>query len=124
MAVLQTYALIQFFVNGAPVVQKTRITRSLTANRTPVNLMGEGLSGYTDGIPELTHEFDAPVPIGGHEFDYEGMLTRNEFVETQIFIGARSYAGLGVIQSAVTTQEAGGAASTAVSWTGAATPVE
>lgn len=121
---LQTYALIQFFVNSAPVTQKTRIQRTLNANRQPINLMGEGLAGYAEGIPELTHVFDAPVPIGGHEFDYEGMLTRNDFVETQIFIGSRSYAGLGVIQTVDTGQEAGAAASSTVTWTGDASPVE
>lgn len=121
---LQSYAQIQFFVNGAPVTQKTRVKRTLTMNRTPINLLGQGLAGYSEGLPELTHELDAPIPIGGHEFDYEGMAHRNEFVETQIFIGSRSYAGLGVIQVVDTGQEAGAAASTSITWTGEARPVE
>jgi hypothetical protein len=120
---LQNYALIQFFYNGSPVTQKTRIQRSLNANREPINLLGEGLAGYAAGLPELTHVFDAPVPIGGHEFDYEGALISGEFVETQVFIGARSYAGLGVIQNVESTQEAGAAATSTITWTGEAKPV-
>jgi len=121
---LQTYASIQFFINGAPVTEKTRIQRTLNMNRTPINLMDTGLAGYAEGLPELTHVFDAPVPIGGHEFDYEGMAARGEFVESQVFIGAHSYAGLGVIQTVDTTQEAGAAASSTITWTGEARAVE
>lgn len=121
---LQEYALIQLFLNQAPITQKTRVKRTLDANRQPINLMGIGLAGYAAGIPTCTMEFDAPIPIGGHEFDYEGILARGEFCDMQIFVGSRSYAGRGVIQQVDTGQSAGEGGSSTVQWTGEAKPLE
>lgn len=115
---MQDYALLKLFYNGAPVTQITRINRVLNANNQPIMVLGEGLTGYTDGSGECTIDWDAPIPIGGTEFDYEGDLAAKHFVDMQVFVGSRSYAGRGKLQQATTSQEQGATASIAVSWQG------
>ncbi len=121
---MQDFALLKLFYNGSPITMITRIKRMVNANNVPIQVLGEGLAGYTDGSGECTMDWDAPIPIGGTEFDYEGDCTAKNFVDMQIFVGRRSYAGRGKLQSAETSQEQGAAATIAVSWTGAFTPTE
>ena len=115
---LQDYAVIKLFYNGAPVTQITRISRVLNANNQPIQVLGEGLAGFTDGSGECTIEWDCPIPIGGTEFDYEGDAAAKNFVDLQVFVGSRSYAGRGKLQTTTTGQEQGAAANCAVSWAG------
>lgn len=115
---MQDFALLKLFYNGAPVTMITRVKRLVNANNIPIMVMSEGLVGYTDGSGECTMDWDCPIPIGGTEFDYEGDCVNKNFVDMQIFVGSRSYAGRGKLVQAETSQEQQGTASIAVSWTG------
>lgn len=115
---MQDFALLKVFYNGAPITMITRIKRLVNANNIPIMVMSEGLVGYTDGSGECTMDWDAPIPIGGTEFDYEGDCTSKNFVDMQIFVGRRSYAGRGKLVQAETSQETQATATIAVSWQG------
>ncbi len=120
---LQNYAVTKLFYNGSPITQITRNSRAIAMNNQAIQLMNEGLGGFTDGSPEVRLEWDAPVPIGGPEFDYEGDATARAFVDMQYFIGAKSYAGRGKLESVNTEQSAGTPTSMSVVWVGEVKPV-
>lgn len=124
MAVQSDYALVKLFLNGAPVIQITKITRMLDAQNQPVQLMSEGLGGWTSGAGISSVEWEAPVPIGGSEFDYEGIATRREFVDLQVFVGSRSVASRGKIQTTQLEGSVGNPTSMTIKWEGAFEPTE
>lgn len=124
MAAQTDYALIKLFLNGAPVTQITKITRMLDAQNQPIMLMNEGLGGWSPGSGISSIEWDSPIPIGGTEFDYEGMCQRTEYVDMQVFVGSRSVASRGKIQTAQTEGASGSPSSIAVKWEGAFEPTE
>lgn len=114
---MQDFALLKLFYNGAPV-KVLRVNMTLNANNQPVMILAEGLAGYTDGSGECTFEFDCAIPIGGTEFDFAGDCASKAFVDLQLFVGSRSYAGRGKIQTVNTSQEQGASAQVSVSWVG------
>lgn len=121
---LQDYVITKLFYNSAAVTQITRVARVVKANNVAIQLLNEGLGGFTDGSGECTIEWDAPIPIGGTEFDYEGDLVAKSYVDLQFFCGSRSYAGRGKLEEASTEQAVGAAGSIKVSWVGEFKPTE
>jgi hypothetical protein len=115
---LQDYAITKLFYNGSAVTQITRLARVVKANNQAIQLLNEGLGGFTDGSGECTMDWDAPVPIGGTEFDYEADLVDKNYVDLQFFCGSRSYAGRGKLEEASTEQGQGNPVSMKISWTG------
>lgn len=124
MAAQQDYAVPKLFLNGAPVTQITRVKRMLDAQNQPIQLMLEGLGGWTPGAGISRIEWDAPVPIGGPEFDYEGMCARRDYVDMQVFLGGGSVASRGKIQTVETEGSVGSPTSMALAWEGAFEPTE
>lgn len=114
---MDDHAQIKLFYNGAPV-KLLRINRAVNANNQPIMVIGEGLVGFADGSGECTMDFDCRIPIGGTEFDFEADLTARAFVDLQVFIGARTYAGRGKLQTVTTTQESGDSSRVSTSWQG------
>ncbi len=120
----QDYALIKLFLNGAPVTQITKITRMLDAQNQPIMLMNEGLGGWSPGSGISSVEWDAPIPIGGTEFPYEELQTSRAYVDLQVFVGSRSVASRGKIQTAQTEGASGSPSSISIKWEGAFEPTE
>ena len=114
---MDDHATLKFFYNGAPV-KILRISRSLNANNQPIMVIGEGLVGFADGSGESSMEWDCRIPIGGTEFNFEGDLVNKAFVDLQLFIGSRSFAGRGKLQTVNTTQEAGDTSRVSCTWQG------
>lgn len=120
---MEDHATLKLFYNGAPV-KLLRVNRAVNANNQPILVIGEGLVGFADGSGECTMDWDCRIPIGGTEFDFEGDLVRKAFVDLQLFVGSRSYAGRGKLQTVTTTQEAGDSSRVSSSWQGQFTPTE
>jgi hypothetical protein len=119
---MQDYSLIKLFYNDSEVKQINRVNRVLNANNQPMMLMNEGLGGFSPGSAECTIEWECPIPIGGTEYDYEGDEMSGAYVKLQMFVGRRSYAGLGKIQTTTTEGSSGSPSSINISWQGEAKP--
>lgn len=114
---MEDHALLKLFYNGAPV-KILRVNRAVNANNQPILVIGEGLVGFADGSGECTMDWDCRIPIGGTEFDFETDLVSKAFVDLQLFVGSRSYAGRGKLQSVNTSQEQGDMARVNCTWQG------
>jgi hypothetical protein len=120
----QDYSLVKLFFNGASVTQLTKVTRMMDAQNQPIMLLNEGLGGWSPGSGISSVEWEAPIPLGGTEFDYEGIAHRREYVDLQVFVGSRSVASRGKIQTVQSEGSAGAPSSCSIKWEGAFEPTE
>lgn len=105
--VQQDYAQLKVFYNGSPIIQITSCTLTTESGNQRVDLMGEGLGGWTTGSGACTIEIGFVIPIGGLEFDYQQDAANHNFVDMQVFVGRNNYAGRGKIDTVSITQDTG-----------------
>ncbi len=124
MPVQQDYAQLKAFYNGSPITQITSCSHNTEAGNQRVELMGEGLGGWTTGSGACTVEIGFVVPIGGQEFDFQQDCANHAFVTLQVIVGRNSYAGLGKLDSVSISQGTGAVTEGTFTWNGELKPFE
>jgi hypothetical protein len=124
VASLQDYAQLKAFYNGSPITQITSIRITTNSGNVRVDLLNEGLGGFTNGTGDVTIEIGFAVPVTGLEFDYQQDAANHEYVDLQIFIGRASYAGRGKIETNDISQSTGAAVEGTFTWVGELKPFE
>ena len=120
----QDYAQFKAFVNGAPAINVTSIGIVTESGVQPVQLLGEGLGGWTSGSGQVTIELGILVPIGGQEHPYQQMAANEEFVDFQVFVGRDTYNGRGKFTNVNLTHSTDSPASGTVTFIGPKKPFE
>lgn len=119
MAVTQTdYAQLKGFYNGSPITQITSLSINTEAGNQRVELMGEGLGGWTSGVGSITIEVGFVIPIGGQEFDFQQDCALRAFVTLQVDVGGHTYAGVGKIESVNISQGTSATTEGSFTWSG------
>jgi hypothetical protein len=118
MAVQTDYAQLKGFYNGSPITQITSLSLNTEAGNQRVELMGEGLGGWTTGSGACTIEVGFVVPIGGQEFDFQQDCANHAFVDLQVFVGRNSYAGRGKLDSVNISQATSAVSEGTFTWSG------
>lgn len=121
---LQDYAQKKLFYNGSPATQLTSLSLTTNSGNVRVDLLGEGLGGFSPGVGDCTIEIGYPVPVGGPEFPYQEDCAEKNFVDLQVFIGRKSYTGRGKIETNATSQSTGAAIEGTCTWVGELRPLE
>ncbi len=121
---VQDYAQLKGLFNGSPMIQLTSLGVNTEAGLQPVQLLHEGLGGYTSGSGSVTIEVGFVVPIGGQEFDFQGICAREEYCNLQVFCGRQSYSGKGKINTVNINQSVDQVASGTFTWTGPKKPMD
>jgi hypothetical protein len=121
---LQDYAQKKAFYNGSPITQITSVSMTTNSGNVRVDLLNEGLGGFTNGTGDVTIEIGFAVPIGGTEFTFQQDAANHEFVDLQVFIGRLSYTGRGKIESCQISQSTGAAIEGTFTWLGELKPFE
>ncbi len=114
----QDYAALKGLFNGSPMLQVTSLGVNTESGIQPVQLLHEGLGGFTSGTGSVTIEVGFVVPIGGQEFDFQGICAREEYCTLQVFCGRQSYSGKGKINTVNITQSTDQVTSGTYTWTG------
>jgi hypothetical protein len=114
----QDYAEIKGLFNGSPAIQVTSLGIQTESGIQPVQLLNEGLGGFTNGSGLVTIEVGFVVPIGGQEFDFQQICARREYCTWQFFVGRNSYNGKGKINNVNITQSTDAVTSGTLTWTG------
>jgi len=83
-----------------------------------VDLLNEGLGGFTPGSGAVTITIGYLMPIGGTEFDYAGNVVNGAIVAMQIGLGSQSYAGNGKITNTSISQSTGASVEGTMTWVG------
>jgi len=120
----QDYAQLKALFNTSPLLQCTSIDFETESGIQPVQVMGEGLAGFTSGTGMCTVNIGFVVPIGGLEFDFQGICAREEYCSVQLFVGRQNYTGTGKINNVKITGSNDQVTSGTFTWTGPKKPVE
>jgi hypothetical protein len=118
MAALQNYSRFVVFYNGQSLEQITSCERSTNSGQQRVDLLNEGLGGFSPGSGDVTIAIGFAVPIGGTEADFERDAAEGRFVDMQIGLGRTSYAGRGKITDVRVSQSVNAAVEGSFNWTG------
>lgn len=124
MATLQDHARLVAFVDQTHQVEITSIELTTNSGQQRVDLLNEGLGGFTPGSGDVTISLGFAVPIGGLEFPYQQKCADGEFVTMQIPIGADQYTGNGKIIDVTISQSVNANVEGTLTWTGELLPLE
>jgi len=115
---LQDYARLAVAMDGNVLTQISSIKASWNSGQNRVDLLNEGLSGFTPGSGDVTIDLGFMVPIGGLEEDFTGKLSVGTYVTMQIFLGTKDYVGRGKILTADISQSTNAAVEGNLNWMG------
>lgn len=124
MANLQDYARLAVAMDGNVLTNITSIDAEWNSGQNRVDLLNEGLAGFTPGSGDVTINLGFAVPIGGLEEDYVGRVVDGTLTTMQIFLGPKDYVGKGKIQNAKVSQSVNGAVEGTMSWMGQLLPLQ
>lgn len=117
-ATQQDYARLALIMNGDVLVQMSNIKITWESGEQPIELLNEGLGGFTPGSGNVKIEGGFYIPIGGLEEDYVQKLVDREYVTFQVPIGRSDYVGKGKIQTCEISQSTNAAVEGSFSWLG------
>lgn len=114
---------LALLVNGNIQIKTSSISISFDSGNQRVDTL-EGLAGKTPGSGSVSISGTVAVPVGGPETDFMSMCARGEYVTMQVPWGAKSYSGLGWIQTANGGQSTNANTELSFEWVGAQRPLE
>lgn len=118
MAVQQDYARLTVFYNQTYLTQITSVSLDTEPGQMPVNLLNEGLGGFTPGTGSCKISLGFAIPIGGTEVPYQQDSANGEYVTMQIGVGPVAYIGRGKLGPVKISQSVNAAAEGTVDWEG------
>ncbi len=118
MATVGDYANLACSYNGNWLIQVTSISLSGESGQQRVELLNEGLGGFTPGSGSTTVEVNFVVPIGGTEDTFWNDMASGAFVTLQLPIGGVDYIGKGKIMSVKISQSTNAVTEGSFTWDG------
>ena len=115
---LADYARLTVFYDGDALIQVTSIQMTTNSGQNRVDLMVEGLGGFTPGSGDVSISVGFAVPIQGTEKPYQADCANGRFVTLQIQEGARFYIGQGKLIDEEVSGSAGANTEGSFNWTG------
>ncbi len=115
---LADYARLTVFYDGEPLTQVTSIQMTTTSGQNRVDLLVEGLGGFTPGSGDVSITIGFAVPIKGTEKPFQADCANGRFVTMQIQEGARYYIGQGKHMTEEVSSSVGSNTEGSLNWTG------
>lgn len=121
---LQDYARLAVAMNGNVLTQVNSIDVEWNSGQNRVDLLNEGLAGFTPGSGDVTVNLGFHVPIGGLEEDFIASLVPGAYVTIQVFVGGKDYTGRGKIMNCKISQSTNAAVEGSLQWMGELKPLQ
>jgi hypothetical protein len=121
---LNNYARLPVFYNGVYLKQLTSVGMTTNSGIQRVDLLNEGLGGFTPGSGDVSVALGFAIPIGGTEVEYQQDAANENFVTLQIGVGKKSYIGTGKIETVELSQSVSANAEGSCNWVGELKPLE
>lgn len=121
---LTDYATMRAFLNGDPITQNTSLQHVINSGQQRVDLLVEGLGGFSPGPGDCTITIGYVVPKDGSEHPYKSLAARGEYVTLQMSEGRKFYIGQGKFETAETSQSVGSPIAGTATWIGELKPME
>jgi hypothetical protein len=118
------YARLAVYVDGSLVQQITSISMTTNSGNQRVDLLNEGLGGFTPGSGDVTIELGFVIPIGGTEEEYQEKCANKDWVTMQVPVGRKDYIGRGKIDTVSISQSVNSSVEGSLTWIGEIAPLE
>lgn len=124
MATLQDHARLALFVDQTTMVEITSIQMTTNSGQNRVDLLNEGLAGFTPGSGDVSLQIGFAVPFGGQEYNWQQKCSNGEYVSMQVRIGAQQYAGVGKFLDVSINQSVNASVEGTANWLGELKPLQ
>lgn len=124
MATLQDHARLAILVDQFVQIEITSIQMTTNSGQNRVDLLNEGLAGFTPGSGDVSLQIGFAVPKGGQEYPWQQKCATGEYVAMQVVIGAQQYAGLGKFLDVTINQTVNASVEGTANWLGELKPVQ
>jgi hypothetical protein len=124
MATPTDFAKLACFYNGSYLAYITSLEITTESGQQRVELMNEGLAGFTPGSGSVTISIGFAIPIGGTEQTYQEDCAAGAYVTLQIPIGGKDYIGTGKLTSVRMSQSTGANSEGSFEWSGELLPLQ
>lgn len=115
---LQDHATVVVIVNGNPIENITRCSITTDSGQQRVDVIKQGLAGFTPGTGSVKVSLGYTIPIGGAEFDYQENCADGAYVKMQVGRANKDYIGLGKILTNEESQSVGASMEGTIEWEG------
>lgn len=124
MATLQDHARLVVIVDQNNVLEITSIQMTTNSGQNRVDLLNEGLAGFTPGSGDVSLQIGFAVPKGGQEYPWQQKCASGAYVTMQVIIGAQQYLGLGKFLDVTINQTVNASVEGTANWLGELKPVQ
>lgn len=124
MAELIDHATLALFVDQTYQVEITSIEMTTNSGQQRVDLLNEGLGGFTPGSGDVSINIGFAIPIGGQDFPWQQKCAFGTLVTMQIIIGSEQYEGTGKLMDVSISQSVNSNAEGTASWVGQLSQLE
>ena len=120
---LQEYGRLRLFAAeaGGALVQITQVSSidiQTESGNIPVDLLNEGLGGFSKGSGRVRVTIGFYVPVSGVEFPFQQAAVNGALVTLQVGVGPESYVGTGKVMTEGVSQSTNASAEGTVEWEG------
>jgi len=124
MAALQDHARLAVFVDQTVAIEVTSIQMTTNSGQQRVDLLNEGLAGFTPGSGDVSLQIGFAVPKGGQEYPWQQKCSNGEYVTMQVILGATQYVGLGKFMDVSINQSVNASVEGTANWLGELRPLQ
>lgn len=124
MATLQDHARLAIFVDQVVQIEITSIQMTTNSGQNRVDLLNEGLAGFTPGSGDVNLQIGFAVPKGGQEYNWQQKCANGEYVSMQVIVGATQYVGLGKFLDVSINQTVNASVEGTANWLGELKPLQ
>lgn len=124
MATLQDHARLAIFVDQTVTIEVTSIQMTTNSGQQRVDLLNEGLAGFTPGSGDVSLQISFAVPKGGQEYPWQQKCANGEYVSMQLILGATQYVGLGKFMDVSINQSVNASVEGTANWLGELRPLQ
>lgn len=117
------FAKLSVFYNGNALTSLTSISFTTESGQQRVDLLNEGLAGFTPGSGSVEIEIGFAVPIGGTQETFQEDAANGAIVEMQVPVGNVDYIGLGKIMNVKISQSTSQNVEGSFTWSGQLKPM-
>lgn len=124
MATLQDHARLVVIVDQNNVLEITSIQMTTNSGQNRVDLLNEGLAGFTPGSGDVSLQIGFAVPKGGQEYPWQQKCATGAYVTMQVIIGKDNYVGLGKFLDVTINQTVNASVEGTANWLGELKPIK
>ena len=115
---LEDFTNLSAVVDGDYQSKLTSLSMRHESGQQPVDLLNEGLGGFSPGSGRVQVTMGYSVPIGGAEFDFASAAAAGGYHTLQVTVGPKTYVGSGKFIDNEIGQTVNSATEGTVTWLG------